>query len=67
MKDKLETCLGALVLLALYAIFVSYCASILWNYVIPDLFGLPPATPKQMFVLYVLVKMFFGITINKNS
>ena len=59
MKDKLESCLGALVLLALYAIFVGFCAAALWNYVIPDLFGLPPAAPKQMFVLYILVSVGF--------
>ena len=62
LKDKIESCLSALLILIIWGLLFCYFASILWNYVMPHLFGLPTTTPLQMLALYFLIKMFFGIS-----
>lgn len=53
----------------LFLIFIGLCFSwvltILWNTVMPDIFGLPEITAWQMFLLYLLINLVKnGISFN---
>ena len=45
---------------ALLGLVIGWLLAIMWNYAMPNLFGLPEATWSQMFVLFVLVRLIFG-------
>ena len=53
----------------LFCLFWAYFAQLLWNYVMPLIFGLPTITFWQMLALMFLVRMVmpFSVTFNKNK
>ena len=56
------TVLAAIGLFAVIGLILGWFLALLWNYVMPDLFGLPEATWLQMFILYLLVQALIGST-----
>ena len=56
------TVLAAIGLFAVIGLILGWFLALLWNYVMPDLFGLPEATWSQMFVLYLLIQALIGST-----
>ena len=56
------TVLAAIGLFAVIGLILGWFLALLWNYVMPDLFGLPEATWSQMFILYLLVQALIGST-----
>ena len=56
------TVLAAIGIFAVIGLILGWFLALLWNYVMPDLFGLPEATWSQMFVLYLLVQALIGST-----
>ena len=56
------TVLAAIGLFAVIGLIIGWFLALLWNYVMPDLFGLPEATWSQMFVLYLLIQALIGST-----
>lgn len=56
------TVLAAIGLFAVIGLILGWFLALLWNFVMPDLFGLPEATWSQMFVLYLLVQALIGST-----
>lgn len=56
------TVLAAIGLFAVIGLIIGWFLALLWNFVMPDLFGLPEATWSQMFVLYLLVQALIGST-----
>lgn len=68
MSDKIEGCLALLALIIIKGLLICWLISMLWNYVVPTIFNLPEISPKQAFVLYILIKLLFGFgTINLNT
>jgi hypothetical protein len=60
--SAVATVLAAIGLFAVIGLILGWFLALLWNYVMPDLFGLPEATWSQMFVLYLLVQALIGST-----
>ena len=56
------TVLAAIGIFAVIGLILGWFLALLWNYVMPDLFGLPEATWSQMFVLYLSIQIFIGST-----
>lgn len=56
------TVLAAIGIFAVIGLILGWFLALLWNYVMPDLFGLPEATWSQMFILYLLVQALIGST-----
>ena len=56
------TVLAAIGLFAVIGLILGWFLALLWNYVMPDLFGLPEATWSQMFILYICIQTFIGST-----
>lgn len=56
------TILVAMGIFAVIGLVIGWFIALLWNFVMPDLFGLPEATWSQMFVLYILIQTFVGST-----
>lgn len=56
------TVVAAIGLFAVIGLILGWFLALLWNYVMPDLFGLPEATWSQMFILYLLVQALIGST-----
>ena len=55
----LLTFLGLLCFAAVLMVIFAYFATLLWNYVMPELFGVPEITYLKMLALMVLVWMIF--------
>lgn len=52
----------------LIGFLLAWFAMLLWNITMPDVFGLPEITYKQMFALYLLIKIIFGVNVSfKNN
>jgi hypothetical protein len=60
--SAVATVLAAIGLFAVIGLILGWFLALLWNYVMPDLFGLPEATWSQMFILYLLVQALIGST-----
>jgi hypothetical protein len=60
--SALLTVLAAIGLFAIIGLILGWFLALLWNYVMPALFGLPEATWSQMFILYLLVQALIGST-----
>lgn len=60
--SAVATVLAAIGLFAVIGLIIGWFLALLWNFVMPDLFGLPEATWSQMFVLYLLVQALIGST-----
>ena len=56
------TILAAIGIFAVIGLIIGWFLALLWNYVMPDLFGLPEATWLQMFILYLCIQVFVGST-----
>lgn len=52
--------LAALIVLIVYIIIVVFITQLLWNYVMPGVFGLKVIEFWQTLALLILTKMFFG-------
>lgn len=50
-----------------FSLLFAYFAVLLWNYVVPTIFGLPEITYWQMFALMVLVRLFVPMKIDYNK
>lgn len=59
------------VIIAIIGLLIGWFLALLWNWVIPDLFGLPEASALQMFGLFLLIQLLFnsgsGTKINSNK
>lgn len=56
--------IGTWIVVILVGFLLAWFAMLLWNITIPDVFGLPEVTYKQMFALYLLIKIFFGVHVS---
>lgn len=56
--------IGTWIVVILVGFLLAWFAMLLWNITIPDVFGLPEVTYKQMFALYLLVKIIFGSNVS---
>lgn len=68
MKDLWETffkvvggIVGTIVVLAIIGLAFGWLLAIMWNYTMPDLFGLPETDWTHMFVLYMMVRLMWGV------
>lgn len=62
------TFVGVWIVVILIGFLLAWFAMLLWNITMPDVFGLPEITYKQMFSLYLLIKILFGLNISfKNN
>lgn len=60
--------IGTWIVVILIGFLLAWFAMLLWNITMPDVFGLPEITYKQMFALYLLIKIIFGLNISfKNN
>jgi hypothetical protein len=59
---------GTWIVVILIGFLLAWFAMLLWNITMPDVFGLPEITYKQMFALYLLIKILFGSNVSfKNN
>lgn len=58
---------GTWIVVILIGFLLAWFAMLLWNITMPDVFGLPEITYKQMFCLYLLIKIIFGSNISINN
>ena len=63
--DSFFVAVGGLVVavagVALLGLVIGWLLAIMWNYAMPSLFGLPEADWSQMFVLFVMIRLLWGI------
>lgn len=60
--------IGTWLIVILIGFLFAWFAVMLWNIVMPDVFGLPEITYKQMFALYMLCNLFLRTNISiKNN
>ena len=50
---------GTWIVVILIGFLFAWFAMLLWNITMPDVFGLPEITYKQMFALYLLCNLLF--------
>ena len=60
--------IGTSLIVILIGFLFAWFAVMLWNIVMPDVFGLPEITYKQMFALYMLCNLLLrtNVTIKNN-
>lgn len=59
---------GTWIAVILIGFLLAWFAMLLWNITMPDVFGLPEITYKQMFSLYLIIKILFGTNVSfKNN
>ena len=58
---------GTWIVVILIGFLFAWFAMLLWNITMPDVFGLPEITYKQMFALYLLIKIIFGSKVSFNN
>jgi hypothetical protein len=59
--------IGTWIVVILIGFLLAWFAMLLWNITMPDVFGLPEITYKQMFALYLLIKIIFGSKVSFNN
>ena len=59
--------LGALILLIVSIVIVVFITQLLWNFVMPEVFGLKQIEFWQTFALLILTSIFFGGHCNASS
>ena len=71
MKDLWETffttvggIIGAIVTFVVIGLLIGWLLAIMWNYVMPNLFGLPETDWKHMFILSMLVRLLWGVGVS---
>ena len=52
--------IGAIVTFVVIGLLIGWLLAIMWNYTMPDLFGLPETDWKHMFVLSMLIRLLWG-------
>lgn len=57
--EKLTKFIGLVALVVAIGLLLSFPTMILWNWLIPDVFGLPEITFTQALVMNVLSSIFF--------
>lgn len=67
MKDLWETffmtvggIIGTIITFVVIGLLIGWLLAIMWNYTMPDLFGLPETDWKHMFVLSMLIRLLWG-------
>lgn len=67
MKDLWETffkvvggVIGAIVTFVVIGLLIGWLLAIMWNYTMPDLFGLPETDWTHMFVLSMMIRLLWG-------
>ena len=59
---------GTWIVVILIGFLFAWFAMLLWNITMPDVFGLPEITYKQMFALYLLCNLLFRTNVSiKNN
>ena len=56
--------LGALIVLIVSVVIVVFITQLLWNFVMPDVFGFKPLVFWQTLALLILTNIFFGCHCN---
>lgn len=71
MKDLWETfftavggMIVAIVTFVIISLLIGWLLAIMWNYTMPDLFGLPETDWTHMFVLSVMIRLLWGTGIS---
>jgi branched-subunit amino acid ABC-type transport system permease component len=59
----ITTLLGVLLL----GLVIGWLLAIMWNYSMPDLFGLPETDWKHMFVLFTMVRLLWGAGVSNSN
>lgn len=59
--------IGAWIFVILFGLLLAWIAMLLWNITMPDVFGLPEITYKQMFALYILCNLLFRSNVSINN
>lgn len=59
--------IGAWIFVILIGFLLAWFAMLLWNITMPDVFGLPEITYKQMFALYILCNLLFRSNVSINN
>lgn len=59
--------IGAWIFVILFGLLLAWIAMLLWNITMPDIFGLPEITYKQMFALYILCNLLFRSNVSINN
>ena len=68
LEKIIGTFVGAWIVVILIGFLLAWFAMLLWNITMPDVFGLPEITYKQMFSLYLIIKILFGLNVSfKNN
>lgn len=69
MKNFIITWIGIFIAVILLGFLLVWPMVWMWNFVMPDIFGLPEITYWQMFWLYCLIQILFklNVTINNNK
>lgn len=68
LEKIIGTFVGAWIVVILIGFLLAWFAMLLWNITMPDVFGLPEITYKQMFYLYLIIKILFGLNVSfKNN
>ena len=67
MKTGLLTLFGRLVLIICIGLLFVWPLVWMWNFVMPDVFGLPEITYWQMFWLYCLIQILFKLNVTINN
>lgn len=74
MKDLWETfftvvggIIGAIVTLVIIGLLIGWLLAIMWNYTMPDLFGLPETDWAHMFVLSMMVRLLWGTGVSNTK
>lgn len=60
MKDKIITILSALIAALIMAFITPWIVMLLWNALVPTIFGLTTITYWQSFGLSILISLLFG-------
>lgn len=67
MRQAIFTFIGLLVVTVIIGMLMVWPLVWLWNFVMPDIFGLPEITYWQMFALYFLIQCLFKLSVTVNS
>lgn len=63
MNKNITLALGLIALIVVIILAVPYCAMLLWNWLMPELFGLKTVSFWQMVGLIVLMNILFKPTV----
>lgn len=67
MKNFIITWIGIFIAVILLGFLLVWPMVWMWNFVMPDIFGLPEITYWQMFWLYCLIQILFKLNVTINN